>query len=502
MDRVVTELRRVRKSPDPEAVHRLRVAIRRCRSTATIMEEVDGCRRWRKMRALPRKLFRTLGRLRDLHVIEAWLQRLLLPNDPVRSNLLGALERRAEASYRQATHVARQFDQQEWRRLARVLPTRARLVPPNSVTAQCLVYERFNALSRLHARAARTEIPTSWHRLRVGLKRLRYAIDSLLPGRSTAWGEGLGQMQTLLGEICDLDVLAAWIGEEPEVVGQATAESLRHAINVERRRRIEQYREHMSGDGSLLRQWKTGLRNASPIGRATAARLRTTARAMDPRPRRTLAVARLAVMVFDGLAASNAEPRFRSDPLRAVLRAAAQLHGIAVGCRHSARHKAAGKFLRAVPVPLGWKARDWALLAEVVRYQRGAEPSPAHKPFAQLSPEDQDRARGLAGVLRLARGLRRCGVVAADGINVNHTAAYVRLRVGDVHDTEENAGRLAAAKHLLELYLRRPMLIESAHAAAGASAVRLTHNPRSSSVSLAADIAVARGSRRSGTARG
>ena len=39
MNRVLTELRRVRKSADADAVHDLRVAIRRCRSVATAMQE-------------------------------------------------------------------------------------------------------------------------------------------------------------------------------------------------------------------------------------------------------------------------------------------------------------------------------------------------------------------------------------------------------------------------------------------------------------------------------
>jgi len=42
MDRVVGELENVRSSPDPDAVHDLRVAIRRCRSVAAVMEEVDS----------------------------------------------------------------------------------------------------------------------------------------------------------------------------------------------------------------------------------------------------------------------------------------------------------------------------------------------------------------------------------------------------------------------------------------------------------------------------
>ncbi len=41
MDKVRAELDKVRSNPDPDNVHDLRVAIRRCRSVATVFEEVD-----------------------------------------------------------------------------------------------------------------------------------------------------------------------------------------------------------------------------------------------------------------------------------------------------------------------------------------------------------------------------------------------------------------------------------------------------------------------------
>src|SRR5688572_25593030 len=97
MSRVLKELRRVGKSADADAVHDLRVAIRRCRSVATVMEEVDGDRTWRAVKKLPRRLFRTLGLLRDLHVLEEWVRRLASPDDPLRARLLEVLEDRQAA---------------------------------------------------------------------------------------------------------------------------------------------------------------------------------------------------------------------------------------------------------------------------------------------------------------------------------------------------------------------------------------------------------------------
>jgi exopolyphosphatase/pppGpp-phosphohydrolase len=165
-----------------------------------------------------------------------------------------------------------------------------------------------------------------------------------------------------------------------------------------------------------------------------------------------------------------------ADRLRTALRSAAQLHAIHVGARRRGRHKAARHFLQAVPAPCGWTSQDWDLVAHVVRYQQGAEPAPKHEAFAQLSSGQQDRVRGLSAVLRLARGLHRCGLNIAAGAHVDATASYVWLRVAGIQDTKENAARLAAAKHLLEEYLRRPVLIESAKATPSTYGLHLAHS--------------------------
>src|SRR5271155_5511772 len=92
MDRVVKELEHVRSSPDPDAVHDLRVAIRRCRSVAAVMEEVDPDPSWPEMRKIARKLFRSLGALRDTQVMEDWIKKLAPEGDPLKAHLLPSLE--------------------------------------------------------------------------------------------------------------------------------------------------------------------------------------------------------------------------------------------------------------------------------------------------------------------------------------------------------------------------------------------------------------------------
>src|SRR6516165_11611619 len=91
MERVLKELDKVRTAPDPDAVHDLRVALRRCRSLAAVMEEVDPDPAWPEMRRLGRKLFRQLGELRDTQVLEQWVTKLGGEGDVIRLTLLGYL---------------------------------------------------------------------------------------------------------------------------------------------------------------------------------------------------------------------------------------------------------------------------------------------------------------------------------------------------------------------------------------------------------------------------
>ncbi len=181
MDRVIKEMENVRSSPDVDAVHDLRVAIRRCRSVAAVMEEVDPDPAWPAMRKVARKLFRGLGALRDAQVMDEWVKKLAPETDPVRAHLHTALESNGPSLRENALRVADKFDQKSWKRLERTVGQRSRLVPVGSLAAECLALERFETARDLHAKALRTEKSKPWHALRIGLKRFRYTVEGLLP---------------------------------------------------------------------------------------------------------------------------------------------------------------------------------------------------------------------------------------------------------------------------------------------------------------------------------
>ena len=460
MRRVSKALRRVDASLEGQAVHRLRVALRRCRTIAVLMEEVDPHPAWVEMQRRSRKLFRRLGSLRDAQVLESWITNLAPADDAVREALLAVLNDRQAKPRAQVQRAVEQFDRRAWKRLARTLERRPQVVPPNSLAARCLALERYEDLGRLHQRASRTKRPGPWHELRIAVKRFRYAVESLLPARIAVWAEGLRQVQDLLGEIHDLDVLEAFVAKETADRVAGSAASLRRAIRAARHIRLEQYRLRTEGPAGLLHLWQAGLPQGEHVEAAATARLRATARALDRRPHRTARVSRLALRLFDALAPRSRQAHARDKNTRVILRAAAQLHGVRNSNRHTSGQDAARDIFRAMSVPPGWKSGDWEILTLVVRCHRGTEPTPPYAQFARLGKLRQDIVRRLAGILRVARALDRCGAATPPRLRVEETALGVRLRVAGLVDTREHAARLAAAKHLLEAHLQQPLLIE------------------------------------------
>ena len=66
----------------------------------------------------------------------------------------------------------------------------------------------------------------------------------------------------------------------------------------------------------------------------------------------------------------------------------------------------------------------------------------------------------MAGVLRLARELRKYGVVSTKGLQVERSMDAIIVRAPGLENTEQSAARVAAGKHLLETVLDRPLIVQ------------------------------------------
>lgn len=75
-------------SADP--VHDLRVSLRRCRSMADGMIAMDPDPDWKAMKKSGKKLFQSLGALRDVQVMMDWIEKLEFEKPIVAQTLLSA----------------------------------------------------------------------------------------------------------------------------------------------------------------------------------------------------------------------------------------------------------------------------------------------------------------------------------------------------------------------------------------------------------------------------
>ncbi len=461
MDRVLKELEKVQTAPDPDAVHDLRVAIRRCRSVAAVMEEVDPDAAWPEMRKLPRKLFHDLGELRDTQVLEEWVKNLSEEGDVLREVLLASFSEKENELREGALRAAEKFDPKSWRKMGRALRRRARLVPADSPAAECLALERLEAGRQLHTRAFRSTKAEAWHALRIGVKKFRYTVESLLPVRYEAWGHDLKRVQDLLGEVHDLDVLTTTIRELATAGLEERRDAWIERITLERNRRLETYRQLTMGRTNLWHDWRQGLPEDTKLESAGLARLRVTVRSLDKNARRSGQVSSLAMKLYDGLARMQAAPVFDDKSLRKIMKAAARVHGIGSGLESKLPQKAARDFLLEMERPAGWTAEEWQLMAVVVRYHRGKQPEAKHKGFAKLNEIERGKVCACAGVLRLARILRKCGVHSAVGVQLEKSVDAVIVRVPGLIYTEETAAGIATGKHLLETCIGCPVLLKA-----------------------------------------
>ncbi|MGO9863056.1 MAG: CHAD domain-containing protein [Terriglobales bacterium] len=500
MHRVLEECDRAAKGFEPDPVHDLRVALRRCRSLADGLMAIDPDPSWKDMKKAGKKLFQALGDLRDMQVIEEWIAKLspasgaadaasrvptgdrseLASADPVAVKLLDHVHAREAECKQQAAKALQQFDRKQWRQWSRTLPHRASRVRPGSVVYQHLALEKWTAAHDLHQRALRTRSQFAWHQLRIGIKRFRYTVENFLPRQHALWGSDLKELQDLLGEVHDLDVLwalAVEIGAFPDAESRSR---WREKLNLERDPRLARYREKMVGRESLWRVWRAELPSGERLRRAAMSRLRVWAGFQDPDFSHSKRVARLAILLYDGLknagliTASAARPDHGANP-RAVLRAAAFMHdaGKAKGAENY--QKQTYRMIRGLARPMGWSARELELAAVVARYHRGTLPRPRGKAMQLLELPDRPIAMELAGILRLANALsHHQGERSAQGyiksasakesipqIEVSLHERCVLLRVEGYSALDRSAEGVAAARHLLETVLRRPVLVRA-----------------------------------------
>ena len=133
---------------------------------------------------------------------------------------------------------------------------------------------------------------------------------------------------------------------------------------------------------------------------------------------------------------------------RELLGAAARLHDI--GTRISVdKHHKHGAYIVEHAGLRGFSPDEIALLACLVRFQRGSAPKASYPAYAALLASDREACRTLAGILRVAHALARGGADDVTSIRVDaaNDELVVRIEGGNpvhaVADANEQATLLA-----------------------------------------------------------
>jgi CHAD domain-containing protein len=460
MERVIEEAGKVGNSFDPNPVHDLRVAIRRCRSIADGFRMIDPHPAWKKMRRAAKPVFSALGDLRDVHVQMEWAEKLGPEDDPVRQKLIAHFRQREQELKAAAAAILADFDQPQWREWASILGQRTEQIPLAGEVFQVIALERWIDARRLHTTAMKNRSRVALHAVRIGIKKFRYIVENFLPELHDAWIKDLKEMQDVLGEIHDLDVLA----ETARTVGAyETPEQRRRwlsAIAGERSKRLERYRSKMIGKDSLWLRWRGGLPSGDMLRRAILKKFELWSSLRDADRLHTEGVLEFSLQMFDFLAAEKLLKFGDVDGVsqRDLLTIAVLGHEAGRG-KSGKHYKAVVKVFDKLDVPPGWSPLHLHLAGLVARYHTGAPPNEAQKQYAGLRKSARVIVDRLAGVIRLADAVERQRDMAAREVSIARNNGNIVIAAAGVHDRTRQAERIAAARHLLESVCGMPIVI-------------------------------------------
>jgi CHAD domain-containing protein len=461
MGRVLEECELASESFAPDPVHDLRVALRRCRSMADGLMAMDPDRSWKEMKKAGKRLFSSLGELRDVHVMEEWVGKLSDNQDPVGNALLQYLAGRAAYLKQLAAEALGQFDRKQWRKWSSSLGRRSARFRTGSDLFRHLALEKWTGAHDLHRRVLRSPSQAGWHRLRIGIKRFRYIVENFLPELHELWSGDLKELQDLLGEVHDLDVLWTTALQVNAFQDPDARARWHRKILEERGRRIHAYRAKMVGKESLWPAWRSELPEGKQVRTLAMRRVRLWGSLLDPNPSHSSHVARMALQLYDGLPGKS---DLSGPGDRAILQLAAWLHDVGMSKGKKGHHKVSHRLISTVVPPLGCSAAELKMAAVVARYHRGALPRAGQKALTGLTPNQRTTAVRLAGILRLANAFDTEHRQQIVSVGVTEASGFLLVMAQGYNPRSSTAETVAAARHLLETVYRCPILVKGVRA--------------------------------------
>jgi CHAD domain-containing protein len=221
-------LPRVETMADEEAVHDMRVLLRRLRSLLKPARKVYGARHTDAVRAALKAVADATGELRDEEVLEQTLGDIAAPaaaRAPLRA-FLRVRKKRLAALQAELVNVVEGGEAERSIRLLEALitlPIRPRRERPAEAFGRSVVVRAQRAIERGHG-GAHADESTALHELRILYKRLRYAVDGfreVLPAELQGLSARAARFQKRLGEVHDLDVALMTVRAAAELHPQA-----------------------------------------------------------------------------------------------------------------------------------------------------------------------------------------------------------------------------------------------------------------------------------------
>lgn len=450
MRQVLEEAAKARQGFDADAVHDLRVALRRCRSMGQVLLQIDPVPEWKEMRKEGRRVFSSLGELRDCQVMMDWIKKLSEPGDPAGQKLLADAMAKEETLKAAAGDSLAKFDIKAWEKWSRVLARRTRRFRPDSEIFEGIALERWEHARELHRAALRSRSKVALHRLRIGVKKFRYVVENFLPRIHGQISDGLKEVQDVLGEVHDLDVL--WDTAQRIHAFDTPEARLRWAerISSERRMRVESYKERAQGTESIWRKWRALLPDDERAERATMRRLQAWAFVLDPDFAHTRRVSAMAVQLYDGLVRVGVLPA-NENVSRQWLMAAAVMHDVGKRKGDKGHQRRTHKKIQQLELPYGWNNEQLKMIALIARYHRGDWSAVPRAELGGLPAAAIRTAQKIGGVLRLANALDQTHEGAILSIEVTRGETGIIVLAEGLKDDSRLAEKIAAARHLLEV---------------------------------------------------
>jgi CHAD domain-containing protein len=458
-DRVLDEHSNVGGALPAQPIHDLRISLRRCILIAEVMRDLDpGCD-WKSMRKSARRTFQRLGTLRDTQVLTEWIEKLGAPGEASTNVLLEALKKKHEQDRTDARAAIREFDRKQWRTWRREFAKHYRHVVSDRPACESLLLEIWESVRDLNRRAQRSRSLLAYHRLRMGLKKFRYAVENFMPTMYPGWEPDLKLLQDLLGEIHDLTVLDQMLLKSRSLFEETAFAAWRTKVEDERSSRLRQYREKMAGKTSPLRGWREGLPAEKDLRSTGLARLGEWASLVTPDFPHVRRISRLSLQLYDGLANCGLIGKESQIEERFILHAAALLQEAGRFKKGKSYQKESYRMIRKISPPPGWTKRDLEFAALVARFHRRALPYPDHQKLRVYELPLRQSLIRLAAILRMANAFQAKPYRAMRRLHVENGPGFLVIRAEGFRDRDPINSKLSVARRFLEFVFQRSVHI-------------------------------------------